>query len=240
MIIFTRRNELFADLFILDDLTPFGIKIPAELFGCFKKSGEIKALNAEDLALELSDLIKENDANPLVLGGGGILTYALMSRFSYKRDPEFVKIKRFYKYSPGEKRPRIEFKVDGRIGSSKFCIDDIVASGSTINQIGDNLTCATLLTSLQCRGGYRKKEGSTINKVSKLFTAQGVNNKKGFPAIFSMRFIAMQTADQKDYVEYLSKYSETGTLLEIVKEIDKSPLELLYQDPIKFIKTYGG
>jgi hypothetical protein len=225
----------------LDDLSPLGVKIPAELFDCFKssKSGT-KILDAEELALEASDLIKEIEGKPLIVSGGGILAYTLMSRFYYKRDFDTINIKRTYQYAPGEKRPRIIFSVDDKIENSRFCIDDIIASGATITQIGENLECATLLTSMQCRGEYRKKDGSTLIGVDRLYTAQGVDGIKGFPAIFSMRFITKQMAMQKDYVEYVSKYADTKKLLEIVKDIDTKPLELLYNNPIKFVQDYGG
>ncbi len=238
LVAFTRREEILADLFILDDASPLGIVLPSELVDLFRNR-RICVLDAEDLARELSYLIKDFK-DPLLVGGGGILTYTFLTRFGYKEDAKIIEVSRKYLYEEVDKTPRIIFEINGNQEGRTNCIDDIIASGATISQLGQNLRCITLLLSSQARGKYRKKEGSTVINVDELFTAQRVNCDKGFPAIFSSRFLIKQIRDNPDYLRYVSKYTDPNTLLTIVKELDKKPFDMLYEDPNKFIKTYGG
>ncbi|MBR9701355.1 phosphoribosyltransferase [Candidatus Pacearchaeota archaeon] len=236
MVIFIGGSEIISELFILDDLSPFGIKIPADLINSFRK--EVCILDSENLARELTEIIEDFD-NPLLIGNGGILTYTLMKRFGYNQNPEILDIQRKYIYERSKKMPKINFEISGTIDGRKNCLDDIIASGATINQIGENLKCASLVLSSQARGKYRKKEGTSVKNVDELFYSQKVNCATGFPAIFSTRFLVSKVRDSEEYNTYISKYANLDMLLPALEKINRAPLDLLYAGPIKFIEEYG-
>ncbi|MFH1307673.1 MAG: phosphoribosyltransferase [archaeon] len=195
-------------------------------------------LNSEDLALELAVLVEDFNS-PVLVGSGGVMTYTLMTRLGYNKDPKIIGVKRKYIYEKGQTRPKISFSVNGNYEGKNF-IDDIIASGATISQFGENLRCASLLLSSQTRGEYRTKQGSTIKSVDDLFVIQRVNSRQGFPAIFSSRFLVKQIRDNPEYMKYVSKYADTLLLTEVIQNIDRKPFDLLYENPTKFIQTYGG
>lgn len=238
MIIFTRREEVSGDLFILDDVSPLGINLSKAFFDSFCKAGKVTVFNAEELASELVNITASD--NPLLVGSGAVLAYTLMSRYGFRRDLAIVSVKRTYETVEGDKRPRIKFEISGDLQGRTECLDDIIASGATINQIGNNLTLSTLLTSNQTRGEYRTKQGSTIKNVSKLFTAQRVNSPRGFPAIFSTRFLVGQVPTNIAYQNYVSKYADITLLLAAISQTDIAPLKELYTNPREFIRRYGG
>ena len=223
-------------MFILDDLTPFEIEISG-LIKQFKK--EPYVLNAEDLAGELVSILPEDFNNPAIIGSGGAMTFSLMKRFGYDKTPYLIGVKRRYAQHPGQKYQAIEFDVSGKVDSSRQVIDDVVASGATINQFGEKLKCASLVLSLQSRGKYRQKEGTTVKGLDQIYCGQGVNCKTGFPAIFSGRFL-LQSGSDENYFSYLSKYLESpDDMREEIKKSCNPQIKLLYEDPIKFIETQG-
>ncbi len=233
----TSSEEIFSDVFILDDLTPLGVNLPNDLFNCFNRDRSLCVLDAGDLARGMCSAVVDFE-DPVVLSGGGVLTYTLMKREGYDEVPEIVDIRRDYVLGEGSRRPEIVFSFEGNY-DGRNCIDDIVSSGATINQLGSDLRVASLMLSCQARGVYRTKNGSTIKGIETLFTSGRVNCKSGFPAIFSARYLVKKIRDNPSYVNYVAKYADASKLLSVVNEIDKSPFDLLYDDPIQFIERYG-
>ncbi|MBS3148296.1 hypothetical protein J4219_05405 [Candidatus Woesearchaeota archaeon] len=252
-----RRNIISAseqvtdnDLFILDDVTAFGINYPAELIERLCVCNETTLLSAEELATQLASILPPLPA--ATLSGGGVITYTLLKRAGYKTPlEEIASVERTYREGIPECRTQT-----GIERTDVLLIDDILASGQTLYALLEGKTiplAAFLLASTNVskgNKGYRIREKSTLPSVEQLYCAKLVNgtqvngcNKK--PAILSLRYLLTKAIDNEDYkTNYLSKkfggIEPAKRIAELIRGIDREPIEILRRDPMQFIQRYGG
>jgi len=249
--IITPGNKPFVEdktLFLFDDLTPLGISYPKDLVETLKEQNPpSEVYNAQELASKLVPLLPKAEAT--VLSGGGVLTYLFLKREGYNGNlGNIIQTRREYV----EGKP--ECSVIGDISLSSLVIDDILASGqtlcTTLNQCSENETeFACLLASSNVpkgEKGYRNRQRTTISGIRRLYCPQfvnGIENRK--PAILSLRYLLTKATDNGDYYQgYLQKKfggeANIKRILDLVKEINREPIDLLRTDPLRFLKTYGG
>lgn len=256
-----QRNPI-ADgtLFLLDDISGLGIEYPKELITTLEKNNSpLIVYQAQELAENLVTILPESRELG-VIEGGGLLAYVFLYRAGYQNLPSgLIRVERKYLFGRPVAR-LIEFPLT----KCTLILDDILASGQTLRsavnyQISEypdrNTEFACLLASSNIpkgEKGYRKRERSTIQGVDKMYSSQFVNglfmdeeNKTGNkkPAILSLRYLITKAVDEQDYgKEYLSKKFggiETAKKIQkLVKEINREPIDLLRNDPIKFLETY--
>ncbi len=226
-------------MFVLDDSKPFGLRIPEDYLEILKRRNKVKVLDAGTLAEDLF-ILTDNDKEPVTLvGNGGVLTYTLLSRLGFRPDFLLVNVRRNYKNGS-----LAGYEVDGSAASPKF-IDDVIASGGTINAVASRFGLKpdvySLVISGDRRGSFRQKEGSTVRNTGRIYATKVVNYENGFPAIFSSRFLLKKVRDDRDYRAYFSKYVEdVSPVLTMLRRMDLTPFELLEREPKQFIKEYGG
>ena len=247
----TPGNQLLVEdktLFLFDDLTPLGISYPKDLVEILKEKNQpSKIYNARELASKLVPLLPETEVT--VLSGGGVLTYLFLKAEGYRGSLfNIIQVKR--EYIDG----RPECSLTGKISPSELVIDDILASGQTICTIIDQ--CPNEETEFACllassnvpkgEKGYRQRQQTTIPGVSRFYCSQfvnGIENRK--PAILSLRYLLTKAVDNGDYSQgYLSKKfggeEKIKVLLDLIKGINREPIDLLRENPIEFLKIYGG
>lgn len=237
-------SEERSRLFILDDISPLGIELPDEMLSLLKQYNKTKILDSESLAEDLY-LLAEGDDPVTVLGNGGALTYVLLSRIGYRPDYSFVGMKRSYgKRRSGKTDIKYDITPNGKAWDR--ILDDVVAGGGTVNfairELGLNKPEMLLLVlSGEKRGEFRCKEGSTISNVDRVVSPVSVRYNRGFPAIFSARYLLKKVPDDRGSRRYLSKYigGRVDEFVGIAEGVDIEPLDMLYRDPDLFIKEFG-
>ncbi|MDE1856742.1 MAG: hypothetical protein KGH98_01515 [Candidatus Micrarchaeota archaeon] len=248
---FTGREPKTGQLFVLDDVTAFGAdrsKV-SDIIGALR--GRPTVFDAVDLARELGRMIPEG-VDAVLLGNGGMVTYRLIvdSGSWFKPPIACLNVRRDYVYMPGQKRPTVSIKiaagdngtVSGAYAKRLVLLDDVVASGGTINACRLYLTnnamvdgpagfdSASLVASGDLRGIFRSSVGSTIVGINDTYTSQIVRGPSGFPAILSLRFALLRTDDAQK-MEYLLKYADSGkigALKSAIKDIDRESLARAY------------
>ena len=211
-----------------------------------------RILNAQELANSLVRIIPANE-QPTLFDGGGILSYLFLRRAGYQADlKEIVNTQRTYPLGvPSCRLTSFPSR------TPRILIDDILASGQTVSALLNQLKCPDLdliclLASSNIPAGgseYRKREGSTVPRVSVLYCAQlvngvpnkGVANKK--PAILSLRYLITKAVDNEDYNKtYLVKkfggIATTQKIQEAIRQINREPIDLLRSDPTRFLERY--
>lgn len=215
------------------------MQIPESYLEQLGRKNKSKVLNATALAEDLFCLISGETPVNLV-GNGGVLTYVLLSKLGYKPDFSVINVKRVYQNG----KPAI-YQVNGN-SSSQVLMDDVIASGETVNSVIDrsgilNPDVYSLMISGDTRSSFREKEGSTVRNTRNVYSARIVRSENGFPAIFSSRFLLKGVRDNPGYRSYLSKYVDTvSSVLGALRKMDLTPFELLEREPEGFIKEYGG
>ena len=238
---------------MLDDASPFGIDMPNAYLDLLRENNEsLELLDAEKLASELAEIANSTQyvtQEMYMPGSGGVLTAALLARYGFRPKTTRINVKRNYIVNPGEKRPTIKYEIESPMDKKECCVivDDIIASGGTINALINysGVTKAdvyTLLLSGKTRGEFRCKDGSTVKGVETLRTAQVVDWEKGMPAILSFRFLLEKARTSKNYVEYISKYTggDMQQIVDIISKVDTGPFELLFSRPDDFFRRFGG
>ncbi|MFH1294503.1 MAG: phosphoribosyltransferase [Candidatus Aenigmatarchaeota archaeon] len=238
-------EEVESRMFILDDASPFGIDLPEDLISLLKRNNKLKILDAEKLAEDLYLLTEEVDEPVTVLGNGGALVMALLSRLGYRPDFNLVGIERRYGNSDG--RTIIDFEITRSADPRQRLVDDVIASAGTINyairELGiDEPEALALLISGDRRSQFREEYGSTVRNVSGVTAARSVCWKSGYPAILSARFLLKKVRDDPGYGKYLSRYvnGQIDDVRAMVDRMDLGPFDLLYENPDGFIKQFGG
>ena len=231
-------------MFVLDDVSPFGIELPDGMLSLLKQYNRTKILNSESLAEDLC-ILSDGDYPVTVLGNGGALTYALLSRIGYNPEYSYVGMRRTY----GRKKDGsidIRYKMTRNSRAWNRILDDIVAGGGTvnfaINEMGlDRPEVMLLVLSGENRGEFRCKEGSTVRNVGRVISSVSVKYNSGFPAIFSARYLLKKVPEDPGSRKYLSKYvgGRVDEFVDIAERIDIEPLDILYNDPDLFIKEFG-
>lgn len=241
-------------LFLFDDLTPLGIKLPIELEQVLKENNEpTYIVNAQKLACDLVDKLPVTE-DLAVIDGGGTLAYLFLKRAGYEGQiKDFIKINRWYEFGMPFSRLSKTVKFPPRL-----ILDDIMASGETVTKAIDSVDskgtdCVFLMASSNISKGVgkslRERQYSTLPDIEKVYCGQFVNgtsdgfgNKK--PAILSMRYLLTKAVDDNDYVQsYLMKkfggQKNAREILEIVKNVDREPIDLLRRDPFEFLNNFG-
>lgn len=221
---------------MLDDGRPFGLEIPEDYLKILKKRNKIKVLDVTTLAEDLF-LLTDSDKEPVTLvGNGGVLTYTLLSRLGLRPAYSIVRVKRNYRDG--------RYEVDGDL-PTRLLIDDVIASGGTVNAVVDkfnlkNPDLYSLVISGDTRGSFRQQEGSTVRNTGNVSAAKIVRYENGFPAIFSSRFLLKKVRDDPEYRSYISKYVDgISSVLSTLRRMDLAPFELLEREPQQFIREYG-
>ena len=251
-------------LFLFDDVSVLGISYPQRLVDLLQEFNKpLQVLQAEQLAADLAPIlpIKQNIA---VVSGGGVLTYLLLKKAGYQGElREVIEIERRYEQGRPLCELRSRISICPLLSSScssspELMLDDIIASGKTINaflrESSQRTRVGCLLASTNVPkgvGGERIRNGSTFENVEKLYCSQLVNgtldqnncNRK--PAILSLRYLLTKAVDNEDYRKgYLAKkfggYESAEEIASLVRTIDCTPITLLRRDPIAFLKQYGG
>ena len=170
-----------------------------------------------------------------LLGAGGILTFTLLRRLGFNVPYETVDIRRTYGKG-------ITYQMDSP-PKYRCLIDDIVASGATVNYAAQNdlptVCCAAL--SLGTKGRYREPDGGVKN-TSKVVAGIGIQGDNGSPpAIFSSRYLLWKIRDPA-YRSYLSPYvgDRTADALAAAKTANTELFDILYNDPPAFVRRYGN
>ncbi|MFQ5647693.1 MAG: phosphoribosyltransferase [Candidatus Aenigmatarchaeota archaeon] len=180
-----------------------------------------------------------------VLGNGGALVYAMLSRLGFSPEYNFIGIERAYGKSNG--KTDISYSITKEVPPNSRIVDDVIASGSTVNfaikELGINRPdMLALVMSGDTRNQYREEEGSTVRNVERVYAAKSVDYRGGFPAIFSARFLLKKVKEGNGYRRYLSKYVDgrVDEVAGLLKGVETGPLDLLYREPETFIKEFGG
>lgn len=241
-------------LFVFDDVTPLGIVYPRDLILALgERNSPLELIQAQELASSLVRVLPVTD-KLTVLDGGGVLSYLFLKKAGYTgQKQEVVRVIR--EYPQGKPVCRL---VDSPNVSSNLILDDILASGQTLTTVtsvfpSGELDVACLMASANVpRGiaGYRRREGSTISGVRRLYCGQLVNglmdenknNRK--PAILSLRYLLTKAVDQGDYTKtYLAKkfggIEKAGEICSLLSEVNREPIDLLRKDPKAFLAAYG-
>ena len=238
-------------LFIFDDLTPLGIKCPSELIDTLKQNNiPTTVLNAQDLATNIVNKVPVREKIAL-MSGGGILSYLFLRRAGYQGKAQgIIDIRRTYQ----EGKPTCELISKPNFIPS-LIMEDIIASGQTLEKAlvpyrnnEPELACLMASSNIsQGNKGYRKRAGSTISEVPRMYCSQLVNGapdgtKK--PSILSLRYLVTKAVDDKDYNNtYLAKkfggIEQAVKIGELVKDIDRQQIDLLRKDPISFLRNSG-
>jgi len=235
-------------MFVLDDATPFGVRLPSDLLALLKEYNRVKVLDAAGLAEDLYLLADRPDVPVTAVGSGAILTLALLSRMGCRPDYNIVGVERIYGKPLCNERASISFRLTQIAKLNPRLVDDVVASGSTINYVMTELgireppDVLALVLSGDTRGEYREADGSTVKNVSAVYVARSVaSTDGGRPAILSARFLLKKAREDASYRRYLDKYAggRAEELLELVRGVDTKPFDLLYNDPIAFLKEFG-
>ncbi len=189
-----------------------------------------------------------------LISGGGVLTYVFLKREGYKPCiREIASVKR--DYQEGKPICTLEFKLEQ---NPFIIIDDILASGQTINSLlagfaqdfRTSFVCLIASTNIPQGGSrYRERNGATIPKIERVYSAQLVNGIKGncpgnkIPSILSARYLITKAMDNNDYNSYLSKKiggaENISKIIETIMQINREPIDLLRRDPLRFIRRYS-
>ncbi len=238
------RDE--ARMFILDDASSFGISLPPELLSLLKNGNRLKVLDARGLAEDLYIVTENTDRPVTVLGNGGALAITLLRRLGFDADYNFIGVERTYGKSRGGKAA-INYEITERAEPNQRLLDDVVASGATVNYVIRELgmrppQLMALLISGDTRGQFREDQGSTVRGVETVYAAKSMDWNGGYPALLSARFLLKKVRDDRGYAKYLGRYLDgrEDEVREIVQSVDLGPFELLYSDPKAFIEAFGG
>jgi len=251
-----------ANLFILDDISAIGISYPQEIIDYLERVNcPIIVYNAATLAKALAPILPVTD-KIIILDGGGVITYLSLKLAGYRGEyQDILTVDRIYNNNIPfcTKKNNVDL-------TDTLLIDDILASGQTITTAIANanttIDFACLITSANVRESKkqdcrscRQKKGSTIPGVRTLYTPKFVNgmyregrgSRPGYnpmPSILSMRYLISKAVDNNDYLEgYLSTKiggkENAAYLLDLIKQVDREPIDLLRKNPRQFLKEYG-
>lgn len=242
-------EELQGRMFLMDDCTPFGIEFPEEYLRLLKKyNKDVRVFDANELAEDLA-ILSDVQEPVTLLGKGGALAYALLSRSGFRPDFCLADIQRFYEKTKGEKKARIRYEmlsIPEKPGNT--VIDDVIASGETFGFAAYKMglqepDAMVMIISGDKRGGGRTKEGSTVNMVKDAYASRMASSTSGFPAIFSFRAMLRGLKyDAKYRSWFCGKYAggNEAALRSVLNGVSTEPFELLYREPMQFIKEFGG
>jgi len=241
-------------LFLIDDVSQLGISFPQQAIEILAENNQpLEILRAQDLAFNLSKLIREKN-NPVLVGGGGVLTYFLLRNARYEKEPkQIIEVER--DYSSGKPVCRL---LRAEKLSSNLIIDDVLASGQTISTILSNqsrqseidLACLVASSNIpKGNEGYRIRQNSTMTGIRTLYSTQFVNGqrqKTGYdakPAILSLRYLITKAVNNDDYAKnYLANkfggLQKAEAIRDLLSRVDTEPLNLLRRNPKEFLDKW--
>ena len=243
-----------ARLFILDDVTPLGIRAD-RILDFFGRDPSVSVLRSDRLAAELIKKVPGEDTL-VPIAYGGLIAFALLRREGLPGDfGGYLIAKRAYEWSENDRRqiPRVIecSAVDiAPFGSRVNILDDIVASGLTMNVCIQkfygrvNGVSAFVVSSVVSRDDrYRTLEGSTIPEADNLYASMSVAGTNGRPAIYSLRYLLEKAKYvESDLTRFVQRYiiGDKEEFRKLMLETEEpGPLRLLRKSPAEFLERYS-
>jgi hypothetical protein len=247
-VIAPQAKQREAKLFLFDDLSWLGIKVPSSLLETLAEENKpMEIISIVELAETLKPLLLPSPI--AVINGGGVLALAALKDQGYQFElKELATVTRTY--LGGIPQCSVEQDITKDV---PLVIDDIIASGKTLLGLrkSKNQTVAALLTSAfipQGNGFARERQRSTVLGYDTLYTGTLVNGlqRSGgnqIPAILSLRYLLTKAIEDEDYNKhYLQKKlggeAKARRVVDDIKTINTKSLAYLRKDPIRFLQMW--
>ncbi len=246
----SENEPVTSKLFLLDDVTPFGVdRARVDILTKMLRDPPV-VLDGQALASQLAGLIPRAAVEAVTIGYGGVLTYTLLARNGLDLPFKMLNVERKYLFVAGQKRPKITCTVSGDPDLSgrvtPLLIDDVIASGQTMYRSSlylrnDSVSASALVISGDTRNIWRSSSGSSVNYIDTVYASQIVNGAAGFPAILSLRYVLLKTRTKESLDYFIQKYAKEEAMEDLGRFLrrpagDVEEMRLLYSDPDAFVK----